>query len=673
MSNGIGSGSSTTDAAVVVAAAAAAVGIVALSALQSDAVSRRLLSPARLAAKRRSSHQYAWNQALLRQSALYYQQHSNMQQQQPHESGGLPVAAPAAEVLLTTDAEIQAMVERIVATATTTTTKHEDDNSSPPAGGGRWRVSRIGRDEHAPTASAAVPAATEYFVWVHHAVGSSNTATPTTTATTTTTTADGNSSSNNNNNHDTDGTAPVAASDPGGHSWYQLPLTAFGTALAAAFEQRVLTSVTLCIVYDAAAGRGADCLVNLAKVATQNASPLSSSPPNHRAAAATTTAVQCHPNPAWMVQWALLSLQQQQINSGGNEMMARVLYALCRLEALQAFAARDRPVVHTVLYTIPTAVVPILLPALHDIFPDDRHVFCYTGCVAVVAAAAAPPFTARTARNRRNSNRRNFWEFNDPVAFTTPIRPLRSAHLVLAPHLAALAALPVNVAAVTECWMAAVDCYLERKLSTTANPYLPYVCKLDYLLVPPDPQQRSEESSSPSTTSSRYLSCRSLLQYVTGSKSRELPPELLDAACSYLRDDDDGGDDARHRGHNSAPPRRQQQKHAYQRRIEDAVFPHKQILLANKTLVDTVLPARHWTLKQAAKAGGCACCAPDDDDDDTAQALGTLTTALPGVPAAGGGRDGGGGGGGTSSPAARRRGYVDGKSGFAFDPGHFAA
>ena len=108
----------------------------------------------------------------------------------------------------------------------------------------------------------------------------------------------------------------------------------------------------------------------------------------------------------------------------------------------------------------------------------------------------------------------------------------------------------------------------------------------------------------------------------------------MDAACSWLRD----------------TPMKLSLQHIYKKQIENAVFQHKLILIANKTLQDTVLPAEHWTLKQAAKRG-CSCCMLDEDDD--AQAEGSSVPEI------------------MSSSSTNRRGYVDGKAGFAFDPGQF--
>jgi hypothetical protein len=101
--------------------------------------------------------------------------------------------------------------------------------------------------------------------------------------------------------------------------------------------------------------------------------------------------------------------------------------------------------------------------------------------------------------------------------------------------------------------------------------------------------------------------------------------------------------------------------------MENCVFQHKSILIGNKTLQDTVLPRQHWTLKQAAKNGGCACCGPDpfEDEEEEENDRSGMVEKNNGmdmmfVP-------------GTSSSSSKPGGgYVDGKMGFAFDPSKFS-
>jgi hypothetical protein len=198
------------------------------------------------------------------------------------------------------------------------------------------------------------------------------------------------------------------------------------------------------------------------------------------------------------------------------------------------------------------------------------------------------------------------------------------------PFRQSLARLPIHVADTVETWMGAVDAFLTLKDEEKRNGYLPYVFKLDYI-----------QNGSLEKEKDGYWIVLSLLQYVTGSRSRskDLTEQQIDAAIAWLKDQPTKP----HAAHNSC-----------QKLIEETVFNHKRILLENKTLLDTVQPTQHWTLKQAIK-GGCACCAPEEEDD--AEDMGALTQKLAAFR------------GTTTKPVTG--GYVDGKSSFAFDPTRF--
>jgi hypothetical protein len=151
-------------------------------------------------------------------------------------------------------------------------------------------------------------------------------------------------------------------------------------------------------------------------------------------------------------------------------------------------------------------------------------------------------------------------------------------------------------------------------------------------------------------TSDCYWSAMSLLQFVTGSRSREVTPETTDAVLSWLRD-------VRHTNANKAAEAESVPVSArHQNSIENCVFQHKLILIANKTLKDTVQPRKHWTLKAFAKTG-CSCCAPEDEDDEEEVGGGVRTVN--------------GSTGIFSIPPSNNINYVDGKSAFAFDPSKF--
>ena len=92
----------------------------------------------------------------------------------------------------------------------------------------------------------------------------------------------------------------------------------------------------------------------------------------------------------------------------------------------------------------------------------------------------------------------------------------------------------------------------------------------------------------------------------------------------------------------------------YERKmIENCCFQHKQILIGNKTLKDTVLPRQHWSMKQASRAG-CSCCGPDpyDEMEEEEEEEKIFDTG--------------------GSRANNNNNYVDGTTGFAFDPTRFS-
>lgn len=68
--------------------------------------------------------------------------------------------------------------------------------------------------------------------------------------------------------------------------------------------------------------------------------------------------------------------------------------------------------------------------------------------------------------------------------------------------------------------------------------------------------------------------------------------------------------------------------------IHDVIFSFKYLLLNSKILQDTVLPRENWSLKSNRKLVGCACCVVESDSDSDDEG-----------------------------------GWIDGKGGFAFDPG----
>ena len=299
--------------------------------------------------------------------------------------------------------------------------------------------------------------------------------------------------------------------------------------------------------------------------------------------------------------------------------LEKCLFGMIRLEA-HPFKQK------TVCVTLPgQAVTAPLLPLLQAAFPCDRHLFVYDGCANVVS---------RCLLERKLPEEPTMRRFPSAIRHTTPIHRSLTNQI---PSLAdALQGLPINFADTTECWMTSVNAMLKLKEEEKTNEYLPFVCKLSLLLTM-------------GTRDERQLALMNVLQFMTGSRTRSLPDGAVqdaERAVATLYADAD-----------THPPKLS--IHLL-RAVEDCVFRHKSILLGDKTLLDTVLPSKEWTLKAAKKISGCSCCAPEDDDDDddnengdtnttlTAKVLKEINASLP------------------------KSTYVDGKTTFAFDPSKFA-
>lgn len=268
----------------------------------------------------------------------------------------------------------------------------------------------------------------------------------------------------------------------------------------------------------------------------------------------------------------------------------------------------------TVAFVLPgQACTPALVPLLQSIFPCERHVFAYDSCTSSVKRALL--WQKNNNHSTAETNNGTI-EFHDCITATTPLSStsLTASIKTLADSLSKL---PIQLADTTETWMTSVHAFLQMKENERVNEYLPFVLKLSLL----------------SDDSTKRLALQNILQFITGSRSRPLSPQVMDAAVESLRDFQE----------NQAPLLELSPEET--RQIEDCVFQHKSILIENKTLVDTVVPQKEWTLKAAKKISGCACCAPDEEDEEE-----------------------------ESSVAKRERNrpkYVDGKTAFAFDPTQF--
>jgi hypothetical protein len=104
--------------------------------------------------------------------------------------------------------------------------------------------------------------------------------------------------------------------------------------------------------------------------------------------------------------------------------------------------------------------------------------------------------------------------------------------------------------------------------------------------------------------------------------------------------------------------------------IEAAVFCHKSILIGDKTLVDTVQPLTHWTLRATKKISACACCIAqeeeeeeeeEDGDEEKDARIGNNVKATPSTVSSSN----------TKINTSKQIKFVDGRAKFAFDPTNF--
>jgi hypothetical protein len=217
----------------------------------------------------------------------------------------------------------------------------------------------------------------------------------------------------------------------------------------------------------------------------------------------------------------------------------------------------------------------------------------------------------------------------------------------------ALSLLSVTRADTVEAWMGSVDAFFKLKEEENKNGYLPYTLKVGLLIGDPDGSLEPD--------SDRYYSVASMMQFITGCRSRPLPEGVLDAAIEWLRDFS--------YAHREEVKKQPHLSDTEKKALENCVFCHKLILIGDKTLKDTVLPRKHWTLKQAVK-NGCACCAPEEDLDEEEEQLATTNDST-GIT-----RDyfrvSGDSFAGASNGNGMSNGFVDGKMSFAFNPNKFS-
>mmetsp|Transcript_26540 Transcript_26540/g.62366 ORF Transcript_26540/g.62366 Transcript_26540/m.62366 type:complete len:481 (+) Transcript_26540:156-1598(+) len=286
----------------------------------------------------------------------------------------------------------------------------------------------------------------------------------------------------------------------------QVPLIEFGTKLAEAFENQP-TTTTFCFVADASAGKATKILESLVKESKAGVAVLS--------------------EPFWMIQFARLV----EASIVAPETIRKLFFALCRLDAMSA--RREVGCADTVVLTLPgQAVVATLLPLLRIVFPRDRCVFAYDGCVASVERGIYAELLHRRGQVVPDLEPIIRGMCDDPVRKTTPL-PSNSP-LSHDPSLGggggtlerALARVPLRHARNIEAWLSSIDAFFKLKSGEATD--LPYFLKLGRLTDNPVGNFESGTES--------HSSLKAVLQHVTGCRDGALPEEGLDAAKEWLKD-----------------------------------------------------------------------------------------------------------------------------------------
>lgn len=407
-----------------------------------------------------------------------------------------------------------------------------------------------------------------------------------------------------------------------------LPLTSFTEKLAKGFEQQ-LTSTALCFVADASSAIGTQVIAEV--VTTCNAGLV------------------LIKEPGWMTSLAYLSEQ----NLISTSKVERIIYSLCRLEAwrVRKHVGKSR----TVVFTLPgqSSTAP-LLPHLQKVFPCERHVFVYDGCVDSTSRASRIKHTTGSYQAASSLDTTATTPTMSPslprfITATTPISPLTS----IRDYPSFLSPLSSRQAATVEAWMSSVDAFLTLKENERESGYLPFVCRMGYLFADTGRLGNGAVDQS-------QLALTNLLQYITGSRSRPLEESVFKAAMVTLTV-------CRDVEKEEAVKYGKMMSEAERVVIEACVFSHKGILIGDKTLLDTVQPKKDWSLKAAKKLTSCSCCAPEDEDEEEERGEWNSLKQVDGT-----GMSPSSGGGGTFIPNMKKSQYVDGKSAFAFDPTKFS-
>lgn len=330
-------------------------------------------------------------------------------------------------------------------------------------------------------------------------------------------------------------------------------------------------------------------------------------------------------DPIWILFLAYL-VQNCTISSDDLD---AIVFSLCRLDAwrLRGKVGNQR----TIIITVPgQSCNYIILPLLQKMFPCERHVFIYDGLVDSVSRGI------RKTKERQLTNLLL-------CSMTIPITQVLS----ISNFDELLSKLLMDKASIVESWISSVDIFLKLKHDEKNTGYIPFVCRLGFLL-----SQFGKLGNG--ATEQSDLALTNLLQYITGTRSRALSKGFMEIAQSTMRKVRDTD--------LQVMAKLSMLSEGEIEVIESCAFSHKGILIENKTLMDTVQPKIDWSLKAAKKLTSCACCMPGEGDEDE-ENVNNVTN-----------------GGAVDSEAEKKiifirkpaTGYVDGKTVFAFDPSRFS-
>ena len=261
-----------------------------------------------------------------------------------------------------------------------------------------------------------------------------------------------------------------------------------------------------------------------------------------------------------------------------TEQFERIVFALCRLDA---WRVRDSVgISRTVLFSLPgQACVPLLLPLIQKVFVHERHVYVYDGCCHSVEMGTA--IRHKYGSSYRQTPVNEVWEevSRSPkvISATIPMKPMMRPTRELSEALSKINGMQVSI---VEAWMASVDTFLDMKSKEKKNYYTPFVCRMGFLM------KRSGIGNGYGTPELSEMALKNVLQYITGSKSRALPSEVMTEAISCLNELRTQYEDVI-KGSELSPDEKTL--------IEKCVFAHKSILIGEKTLLDTVQPKNDWS------------------------------------------------------------------------------